>query len=85
MASSLIELADYSDKDLSKTYLNTAQTILQTLSTPGYKATLGTNGGFILKHSVAHLPKGTEVDAPLPYADYYYVEAMLRYRNRVLK
>jgi hypothetical protein len=58
-----------------------AKTILKTLSSPLYKVSLGENGGFILKHSVAHLPKNTEVDSPLPYADYYYVEAMMRYKN----
>jgi unsaturated chondroitin disaccharide hydrolase len=41
----------------------------------------GENGGFFLKHSVAHLPKNSEVDSPLPYADYYYVEAMERYKK----
>lgn len=81
MASALIELAGYSNSDLSTIYLNTAKIILQTLSTPLYKASLGENGGFILKHSVAHFPKNTEVDSPLPYADYYYAEAMMRYRN----
>ena len=81
LASALIELSGYSDKNLSKKYLDVAATILQTLSTPEYKAKTGENGGFILKHSVAHFPKKTEVDAPLAYADYYYAEAMMRYRK----
>lgn len=81
MASALIELAGYSNKDLSEKYLTTVETILRTLSSPEYKAKVGENGGFILKHSVAHFPKNTEVDSPLPYADYYYVEAMLRYKK----
>ncbi|RYE06908.1 MAG: glucuronyl hydrolase, partial [Sphingobacteriaceae bacterium] len=41
----------------------------------------GTNGGFILEHSVGHIPQKTEVDVPLTYADYYFVEAMIRYQN----
>lgn len=81
MASALIELSGYSESDLSKKYLNVASTILQTLSSPEYKATIGTNGGFILKHSVANMNKNTEVNAPLPYADYYYVEAMNHYKK----
>jgi unsaturated chondroitin disaccharide hydrolase len=81
MASALLELAGYSEGDMAKNYVNTAGTILHTLSSPAYKAAIGENGGFILKHSVAHMPKNVEVDVPLPYADYYYVEAMLRYRN----
>ena len=81
MASALIELAGYSKKDLSKKYISAAETILRTLSSPQYKAKVGENGGFILKHSVAHFPKKVEVDYPLPYADYYYAEAMLRYKK----
>ncbi|MEP6701088.1 MAG: glycoside hydrolase family 88 protein [Bacteroidota bacterium] len=81
MASALTELAGYSDHALAKKYLSTVEIILHTLSSPEYKATAGGNGGFILKHSVAHLPKNTEVDSPLPYADYYYTEAMLRYKK----
>lgn len=37
------------------------------------------NQGFILKHSVGSLPHGSEVDTPLNYADYYYLEALKRY------
>ncbi len=81
MASALMELAGYSEQALSKKYVNTVEIILQTLSSSEYKAKVGENGGFILKHSVAHFPKNTEVDSPLPYADYYYAEAMLRYKK----
>lgn len=81
MASALIELSGYSNKELSKKYLSVAETILQTLSSAEYKAKVGENGGFMLMHSVAHLPKNTEVDSPLPYADYYYAEALLRYKK----
>jgi hypothetical protein len=41
----------------------------------------GTNGGFILKHSTGHKPRDSEVDVPLNYADYYFLEALLRARN----
>lgn len=81
MASALLELANYSGSGLAAKYRSTAQTILQTLSSGGYTAKKGENGGFLLKHSVAHLPKNTEVDSPLPYADYYYVEGMIRYKK----
>jgi hypothetical protein len=81
MASALIELSGYSDNALSKKYLTTASTILLTLSSPEYKAPVGKNGGFLLMHSVANMNKNIEVNAPLSYADYYYVEAMLRYKN----
>jgi unsaturated chondroitin disaccharide hydrolase len=81
MASALLELCRYADKKDAIIYFNTAQSIIKTLSSPEYKATSGTNGGFILKHSVGHLPQKSEVDVPLTYADYYFVEAMARYKQ----
>lgn len=81
MASALIELSKYTEGSLSKKYLSIASIILRALSSPKYKAFIGTNGGFLLKHSVANMNKNVEVNAPLPYADYYYVEAMLRYKD----
>jgi rhamnogalacturonyl hydrolase YesR len=80
MASALLELCRYVDKKDGQEYFNVAQTIIKNLSAPAYKADLNTNGGFILKHSVGHFPAGTEVDVPLTYADYYFVEAMQRYK-----
>ncbi len=80
-ASALIELSTYSNKTLSKKYLEAAQTMLQTLSSPDYLAQTGVNGGFLLMHSVANMNGPTDVDAPLPYADYYYIEALQRYKN----
>jgi unsaturated chondroitin disaccharide hydrolase len=80
MASALLELCRYVDKKDGQEYFNSAQTIIKNLSAPAYKADLNTNGGFILKHSVGHFPAGTEVDVPLTYADYYFVEAMERYK-----
>ena len=66
-------------------YFKTAETILKNLSAPEYKAAAGTNGGFLIKHCVGHKPAGTEVDVPLTYADYYFVEAMIRYKSIVQK
>ncbi|WP_345947615.1 glycoside hydrolase family 88 protein [Mucilaginibacter sp. PAMB04274] len=80
-ASALIELAGYVDAVNAKKYINVAETIIRTLSSDKFKAAPGENGGFILKHSVGHLPKGAMIDVPLTYADYYFVEAMLRYKN----
>jgi hypothetical protein len=56
--------------------LRTAERILRTLASPEYLAEPGTNGGFILKHGVGNLPGGSEVDVPLTYADYYFLEAL---------
>lgn len=79
MASALIELAGYADTKTAKEYLSTAETILKNLSSPTYRATGNSNGGFIIKHGVGHLPNKTEVDVPLTYGDYYYIEALIRY------
>ncbi|CAN5637082.1 glycoside hydrolase family 88 protein [soil metagenome] len=81
MASALLELSKYVDTAHADKYFKTAEKLLETLSTDHYKATPGSNGGFILKHSVGHKPQNTEVDVPLTYADYYFVEAMERYKN----
>jgi hypothetical protein len=81
LASALIELSGYVSKDAANNYLSVAKTILRNLSADHYKAAIGTNGGFILKHSVGSLPAHSEVDVPLTYADYYFLEAMKRYKE----
>jgi unsaturated chondroitin disaccharide hydrolase len=84
MCSALLELAKYSNEQQRKEYLNTATTILKNLSSV-YRAAVNTNGGFVLKHSVGHLPGKSEIDVPLTYADYYFIEALMRYKNWYLK
>lgn len=81
LASGLLELSEYVDDEEKSSYFNAAETIISNLSTEPYKAKEGENGGFILKHSVGHLPQKSEVDVPLTYADYYYVEALKRYKE----
>jgi unsaturated chondroitin disaccharide hydrolase len=81
MASALIELSHYADAKNAKRYLQVAETILRNLSSGQYKAAIGTNGGFILQHGVGHKPQGTEVDMPLTYGDYYFIEACKRYKE----
>ena len=81
MASALLELCTYVDKKLAKKYFTAAEIMLKNLSSPEYKAAAGTNGGFLIQHGVGHKPAGTEVDVPLTYGDYYYIEAMMRYKN----
>ena len=60
-------------------YFDYAETILENLSAPEYLAKKGENHGFILMHSTGSLPHNSEVDTPINYADYYYLEAMKRY------
>ncbi len=81
MASALIELSQYAGKAASDNYRQTAGTMLRSLSSPQYLAEPGANGGFLLKHGVGFFNAGSEVDVPLSYADYYFVEAMLRWKK----
>ncbi len=76
-ASALFELGGYAE-DGGK-YLDYAEKILRSLSSEEYLAAPGTNCGFILKHSTGSLAHGSEIDVPLNYADYYYLEALKRY------
>ena len=85
MASAFLELGKYTKGQSRIEYIATAEKIIQVLSSPVYLAKLGTNGGFLLKHSVGALPFKSEVDVPLTYADYYFVEALIRYKNWYLK
>lgn len=59
-------------------YKKTADRILESLSSAPYISEPGTNGGFILQHSVGSIPHGGNIDVPLNYADYYFLEALLR-------
>ena len=81
MASGLLELAQYSNGKNKNEYIGTAEKMLRSLASPSYRAPLGSNGGFILMHSVGHKPGASEVDVPLTYADYYFIEALTRYKK----
>ena len=81
MASAFVELSQASqDPEAARKYREAAQMQIRSLAADTYLAAPGTNGGFILKHSVGSLPDNSEVDVPLTYADYYFLEAMLRYK-----
>lgn len=81
MASAFLELCKYTGKTERQRYFSTAETIIRNLSAQPYMAAVGTNGDFILQHSVGSLPGKSEVDVPLTYADYYFIEALNRYKN----
>ena len=76
-SSALFELCGYLPD--GQKYFNYAESILRSLSSPEYLAEPGTNCGFILKHSTGSLAHGSEIDVPLNYADYYYLESIKRY------
>ena len=62
-------------------YFDYAEKILKSLSSEDYLAAPGENQGYILMHSTGSLPHGSEIDTPLNYADYYYLEGLQRYMN----
>ncbi len=78
MASALYELWEYTKDDR---YLSTADKILTSLSAAPYRSEPGTNGGFLLGHSVGSIPHGGSIDVPLNYADYYLLESLVRKRH----
>mgnify|MGYP003582236399 CR=1 FL=1 len=81
-ASALFELANYVPSKRKK-YLKAAIDILKSLSGNVYKAPVNSNGNFLLMHSVGSIPHQNEIDVPLVYADYYFLEALSRY-NKIL-
>jgi hypothetical protein len=83
MASALIELSGYAPEQQKTKYLQVAGKQIRKLASSDYMAKPGSNGNFILKHNVGSKPERSEVDVPLTYADYYFVEALLRY-NKLL-
>ena len=76
--SALFELGEIT-KD--KRYTDYAIKMLHSLASPAYRAQLGTNADFLLMHSVGSIPHENEIDKPLVYADYYFLEALIRYKN----
>ena len=79
IACGLLELHGLRGYPADDPALAMAERILRTLASPEYLADPRTNGGFLLKHSVGNIPGHTEVDVPLTYADYYFLEALTLY------
>jgi len=75
IASALYELSLYSQ--CGGYYKKTAGKILNSI-TARYRSPAGGNKGFLLVHSTGNKPFNSEIDAPLAYADYYYLEALIR-------
>ena len=77
IASALYEASEYDRPE----YKETADKIVKSLSSPSYRALVGTNGNFLLMHSVGSIPHNAEIDVPLNYADYYFLQALTRKIN----
>jgi unsaturated chondroitin disaccharide hydrolase len=79
-ASALLELSGYlKDSVKANYYLESAKIMLMELSSPQYRSN-DRNTAFLL-HSTGHYPNGSEIDASIIYADYYYLEALLRLKK----
>jgi len=87
VASALLDLSRLAPAPKAAAYRAGAMRILTSLASPAYLAAAGENGGFLLMHSTGNKPgriatgKGGEVDVPLNYADYYFLEALVRFKN----
>lgn len=79
VASALLEASTFFKGDESVEYWNAAVEMLKSLSSPAYQSGAG-KSSFLL-HSTGHWPAGSEIDASIIYADYYYMEALLRYKK----
>ena len=77
VASAFYELQGYVDAELGKQYKAYADKIVNSLI-DYYQAPVGSNQGFLLLHSTGHKPGNSEIDVPINYADYFYMEALLR-------
>lgn len=77
IASALYELCTVDLKNAEE-YKSYADKIMRSLASEKYTAPAGQNGNFILMHSVGSIPHNNEIDKPLNYADYYYLEALVR-------
>ena len=84
MASGLLELSTFLPGEKGAKYRAYAVKQLLSLCSDSYFAKPGENGDWLLKHGVGHKPAGSEIDTPLDYGDYYFLEALLRF-NRLAK
>lgn len=83
ISSGLLELSEFVSPEQASRYRAVAHQQLRALSSPAYRAPLGENGCFLLQHATGHMPNRSEVDAPLNYGDYYFLEALLRARRQL--
>ncbi|MFP4282542.1 MAG: glycoside hydrolase family 88 protein [Verrucomicrobiota bacterium] len=81
MCAALLELSGFVPAEKASDYREVALAQVRSLSSPAYRSEPGANGGFILKHGVGHIPEDHEVDVPLIYGDYYFLEALQRLRD----
>jgi hypothetical protein len=80
ICSALLELRTFVGAADAKRYSALAEQQLRSLSSPAYRAKLGENGNFILRHATGHKPNQSEIDVPINDGDDYFIEALHRYQ-----
>lgn len=79
VASALLELDNYCTDEHHGKYRQAAEDMLASLGSESYRSAPAKDS--FLDHSTGHKPAGSEIDASIVYADYYYIEALLRLKN----
>jgi len=83
MSVALLELSGYCDPQRALRYRELSERQLRSLCSPAYRAPLGGNAHFLIMHCVGHKPARSEIDVPLNYADYYFLQALARWKQRL--
>ncbi len=81
ICSALIELSGYGSPKKKTEYRGVAERQIRTLSSAQFMNNTKRDAPFVLDHSVGSIPHHSEIDVPLTYADYYFVEALLRMKT----
>ena len=81
LASSFLDMSTFPESREREKYLNAGENILKALGNPEYCSGMNENRCFVVNHCVGNFPGNIEVDVPLIYADYYFLEALLKYRD----
>ena len=79
VASALLELQEYCPDEQAKQYKDAAIRMLASLGSEKYRSDMHRSS--FLDHSTGHHPAGSEIDASIIYADYYYIEALTRLKR----
>jgi len=85
IASALLELGQYVGTGKQQLYVSNAEQMIRSLASDAYRSKPGGSGGFLLEHSTGALPLNSEIDIPIIYADYYFLEALKRYQDWYLE
>lgn len=82
VASALLELSGYVSPEKEQEYKKAAVCMLESLSSDKYRS--GKSKPAFLLHSTGNYPSHSEIDAAIIYADYYYIEALMRLKQMKL-